>query len=108
MPHDGPGLPRSAKTGGRYQAYLPNKLSSLHLSLPDELVDNIATAERRLLSLTRTETALGLEGIARFLMRSEAISSSRIEGIAPALTRSHWQNLPLRSLFMVFHVAPSW
>ena len=84
MPHDGPGLPRSAKTGGRYQAYLPNKLSSLQLSLPDELVDNIATAERRLLSLTRTETALGLEGIARFLMRSEAISSSRIEGIAPA------------------------
>lgn len=84
MPHDGPGLPRSAKTGGRYHAYLPNKLSSLQLSLPDELVDNIATAERRLLSLTRTETALGLEGIARFLMRSEAISSSRIEGIAPA------------------------
>ena len=74
MPHDGPGLPRSAKTGGRYQAYLPNKLSSLQLSLPDELVDNIATAERRLLSLTRTETALVLEGIARFLMRSESIS----------------------------------
>jgi len=55
--------------------------------MPAELSREAARVEQSILELSdrgaRRTTGTGLEGIARFLLRSEAISSSRIEGIAP-------------------------
>lgn len=83
LPADGSGLSRRAKAGGKYRAYLPDPLSE-GISISPEIAARAGILERQLLSLTRKDTAFGLEGISRFLLRSEAISSSRIEGIAPA------------------------
>lgn len=83
LPADGSGLSRRAKAGGMYRAYLSDPLSQ-GISISPEIAARAGILERQLLSLTRKDTAFGIEGISRFLLRSEAISSSRIEGIAPA------------------------
>ncbi|MFW9169944.1 Fic/DOC family N-terminal domain-containing protein, partial [Corynebacterium striatum] len=48
-----------------------------------ELTSRAARIEREILDLNRHAASGQLESVARLLMRSEAISSSRIEGIAP-------------------------
>ncbi len=48
-----------------------------------ELTSRAARIERDILGLNRHAASGQLESVARLLMRSEAISSSRIEGIAP-------------------------
>lgn len=48
-----------------------------------ELTRRAARIEREILDLNRHAASGQLESVARLLMRSEAISSSRIEGIAP-------------------------
>ncbi|HFG8808601.1 Fic/DOC family N-terminal domain-containing protein [Corynebacterium striatum] len=48
-----------------------------------ELTSRAARIEREILDLNRHAASGQLESVARLLMRSEATSSSRIEGIAP-------------------------
>lgn len=48
-----------------------------------ELTSRAARIEREISDLNRHAASGQLESVARLLMRSEAISSSRIEGIAP-------------------------
>lgn len=85
VPGDGPGRSRRAREGGLYRAFLPDPLAERHLIIPTELSRAASRVERKILALSRQEagSGTGLEGIARFLLRSEAISSSRIEGMAP-------------------------
>lgn len=82
-PADGSGLSRANKMGGKFLAHVPAKLADHAITIPSELSQRAAHIERRILELAHFEGAGQLESIARLLMRSEAISSSQIEGIAP-------------------------
>lgn len=76
------GIPRSDRRSGEYRTYSPALLRDLRVSISPELDAKIAAAERAVRSLNRgTHRDLGL--VSRFLLRSEAIASSYIEGIAP-------------------------
>lgn len=83
IPADGSGLSRRARQGGTFHAFVPAPLSDHHPTISPGLSRAAAAVEQDLSRLARTDTAEGLEGVARLLMRSEAISSSKIEGIAP-------------------------
>lgn len=89
IPVGGPGLGRRAREGGRYLAFCPDPLGMRGLNIPGELSKSASRTEQKILGLAdrgargQVGSGTGLEGIARFLLRSEAISSSRIEGMAP-------------------------
>lgn len=76
------GLPKKYRRSGRYLAYLPDKIADAPLKIPPELGKKIAEAEAAVVRLNEYEK--DLSGISRFLLRSEAIASSLIEGIAPS------------------------
>lgn len=78
------GVPARERRSGTYRSYSPEPLGDLSLYLPRALGHQVADAERAVRSLNTAEGAEDLAGLARFLLRSEAIASSRIEGIAPA------------------------
>ncbi|MEJ5913514.1 Fic family protein [Pseudokineococcus sp. 1T1Z-3] len=78
------GLPARDRRSGSYDRYLPDRLSGRPLEVPGWLEAKAALVERRVRELTSGPGVEGLEGVARFLLRSEAIASSRIEGIAPS------------------------
>ena len=77
------GVPRSARASGSYQRYVPDRLDGVGLAVVGDVSRRIAAIERGIRALNGPG-ADGLAGIARFLLRSEAIASSRIEGIAPS------------------------
>ncbi|HHW83422.1 MAG TPA: Fic family protein [Actinomycetales bacterium] len=79
----GSGLPRSARRSGPYLTYIPDVLRDIPLRIPQELDLSLGIAEREVRGLDDGSSASDLAGLARFLLRSEAIASSRIEGIAP-------------------------
>ena len=83
-PTHGRGLVSRDRRGGRYPAYLPDPLCTRPIQIPAALSISAAQVERRILLLTDRPDAENLEGISRFLLRSEAIASSMIEGIAPS------------------------
>lgn len=70
---------RAGKRGGTFRCYVPDRLSDRPLVVEPALARRAQQTEttlRRLPAMSR-----GLEGLARFLLRSEAIASSRIEGL---------------------------
>jgi len=76
------GLPRSARRGCDYQAYVPDPLVDRPISLIGETAADIADAERALDRLNREASGLAdSEAIARLLLRAEAVASSKIEGL---------------------------
>ncbi len=79
------GVPRRDRRSGTFSTYVPDNLNGAPLALNVDLDAAIADAERRVRDLSHD--AHDLEGIARFLLRSEAIASSRIEGIAPSVNQ---------------------
>ena len=83
QPVDGSGLTRKDREGGPYQAFVPDMLSDLTFRLTPELSQHIVAVEKKIRALGESNSAQSLEAISRFLLRSEAIASSRIEGIAP-------------------------
>lgn len=76
------GVPRRDRRSGDYWRYVPDRLAGASVVLDNATDVLIADAERRVRALS--EAGRDLAGIARFLLRSEAIASSRIEGIAPS------------------------
>lgn len=72
---------RAGQRGGCYPAYLPDSLLTRPVVLSPELAAHAADVESSVRGLTLTPEARSLEGLARFLLRSEAIASSRIEGL---------------------------
>lgn len=78
------GIPRGQRRGGAYRAYLPDPLTGLPLAIDRELAASLAGVERSIRRLTAGPGAGDLDGLSRFLMRSEAIASSMIEGITPS------------------------
>lgn len=84
IPEHSYGLSRRDRRGGPYHAYVPDPLVGLPVDLESKTSREIARVERRIRAVVSGNAASGLEGISRLLLRSEAIASSRIEGLAPA------------------------
>lgn len=78
IPSDSPGRGRKGRLGGTYRAYVPQLLSELQLAPSCELAKRAHDLEKRIRELSQMNSSEGV------LMRSEAISSSKIEGIAPS------------------------
>ena len=75
------GVPRRDRRFGGYKRYVPDLLEAHPLTLDTPLSRKVAEAERSVQQLNGPG-AEALASIARFLLRSEAIASSRIEGLA--------------------------
>jgi Fic family protein len=72
---------RAGRQGGTYRAYLPDPLQSRPLAMSGDISAQAADVEVSVRKLTLSPATRSLEGLARFLLRSEAIASSRIEGM---------------------------
>jgi Fic family protein len=82
VPDAGSGLPRSARRGCDYEAYVPDRLSDRAFALYGETAADIADAERAVEQLQHEARSLAnSEAVARLLLRAEAVASSRIEGL---------------------------
>lgn len=77
------GLARRDRAQGAYRTYLPDPLVGAPFQLSAATDAVIARAERAVANLVGDPHDLA--GVARFLLRSEAVSSSRIEGLAPSV-----------------------
>lgn len=78
---DPSGYTRQERWGGTYRWYLPTPLSEVDLTLDADVANDVSRAERAL--FRQGGTHLGnTEGIARLLLRSEAVASSHIEGLS--------------------------
>ncbi|MDX6584528.1 MAG: hypothetical protein QOI10_3712, partial [Solirubrobacterales bacterium] len=76
------GLPRRARQGCDYEAYVPNRLAGRSFSFAGEVAADIADAERAVERLNLEARGLAdSEAVARVLLRAEAVASSRIEGL---------------------------
>ena len=77
--------PRRARAGGTYDAYVPDRLTDLHLHLDALVAADVSDAERAMAALDaaadRDHGPHRLEVLARLLLRAEAVGSSRIEGL---------------------------
>jgi len=82
LPNLSSGLPRRARQGCIYEAYVPDRLVGRSFSLSGETAADVADAERAIERLNRQATGLAdSEGVARLLLRAEAVASSKIEGL---------------------------
>src|SRR5215470_986321 len=72
---------RSGRRGGIFQAYLPDLLTSRPVVLDAAASARAADVEATVQGLVVGSRMRVLEGLARFMLRSEAIASSRIEGM---------------------------
>lgn len=63
-----------------YDAFMPDPVAAIPLSLPGEIAGAISDAERAIAAINRTAD-LELLPLARLLLRSESIASSRVEGL---------------------------
>ncbi|MDR2197829.1 MAG: Fic family protein [Coriobacteriales bacterium] len=78
----GEGRSRVERRSGAYRYYVPTKLTTLDVKLDSDVVADIANAERALLAVAANPGPLrDIDGLSRFLLRAEAISSSHIEGL---------------------------
>jgi Fic family protein len=74
--------PRRARRPCRYQAYIPDDLAEANLELNGDLAADLVDAQVELASFDARATVSGdLEQLARFLLRAEAVASSKIEGL---------------------------
>ena len=96
------GLPRRERRSGTFRSYLPDPLQATPLLLPPQVDALVARAEQAVRNLSG-DSARDLAGIARFLLRSEAIASSRIEGITPAVQRITLAELVNANVLTVHH-----
>jgi Fic family protein len=80
---DGTGRSRQERRSGAYHYYLPTPLSKLRIFLEPDVVGDVGRAEQAITKLDDEAIALhSSEGIARLLLRAEAVSSSFIEGLS--------------------------
>lgn len=79
---EGAGRSRRERRSGEYEYYVPTPLADLSAVLEADVVGDVARAERAIAELNAGVAALhSSEGIARLLLRAEAVSSSHIEGL---------------------------
>lgn len=79
---DGQGVTRRDRRGCEYAAYVPDPIADCSFTLDGETAADVADAEAAIVRLNSEATSLvNTEGIARLLLRAEAVASSRIEGL---------------------------
>lgn len=75
-------MPRRARKGCTYETYIPDELTALDLTLSGAVAADVADAEHAIASVPGGGTQLTtVEALSRFLLRVEAVASSRIEGL---------------------------
>jgi Fic family protein len=73
---------RKERQSIRYEAFVPDRVGQLQLSLPAQIAGAVSAAERQVDLLNRDPPAMAsLEVLARRLLRAESVASSRIEGL---------------------------
>jgi Fic family protein len=72
---------RAGRRGGTFQTYLPDLLATRPVVLDAAVTARAAEVEATVRELTAGPQMRVLEGLSRFMLRSEAIASSRIEGM---------------------------
>lgn len=78
----GLGIPRRDRKSCEYEAYVPDLLADRAFTFAGEVAADIADAEIAISRLNQEASArVDTEALARILLRSEAIASSRIEGL---------------------------
>lgn len=74
---------RKHRRGGRYAVFIPERIAEREFGLDEEAVAAVVDATRQLVALNSSPPrAADLGAVARNLLRSEAVASSRIEGLA--------------------------
>ena len=74
--------PRRHRRPCAYEAYVPDPLSSLPLELSSDLAADVVDVESAVARFDgQTQARHDLERLARFLLRAEAVASSKIEGL---------------------------
>lgn len=78
----GAGQSRRQRASGPYRSYIPTLLNERDLSLDADVVGDVAAAQTSIALLNKNASLVAnTEGLARLLMRAEAVSSSHIEGL---------------------------
>lgn len=82
LPSGTSGLPRRDRSGCDYVAFVPDLLTERNFVLHGDTAADVADAEREVGRLQgEARSLMSSEAIARLLLRAEAVSSSRIEGL---------------------------
>jgi Fic family protein len=78
----GIGVPRRDRAGGKYEAYIPDKLVGRRFMLDGDVAADVADATAAITRLDVEAQALtNTESLARLLLRAESVASSHIEGL---------------------------
>ena len=78
---DGYGMNKAERMGGTYHPYSPDTIADYETMLSPSCADAVARAQEALGRLDAGGTLVDTEPLARLLLRAEAVSSSRIEGL---------------------------
>ncbi|MEZ4503158.1 MAG: Fic family protein [Dehalococcoidia bacterium] len=73
-------MPAVYRGACEYEAFVPSRVAELSVELPGDLVGMLSEAERAVADLNRTG-GLELASLARLLLRTESIASSKLEGL---------------------------
>ncbi|UUY01598.1 Fic family protein [Svornostia abyssi] len=82
------GVPKAARRPATIVAYEPGRIGDLRLRLSDDVIAAVTDAERAVRDAQRHSASVGVATIASQLLRSEAIASSRMEGVQVPSHRS--------------------
>ncbi|MBJ7330421.1 MAG: Fic family protein [Solirubrobacteraceae bacterium] len=82
------GVPKAARRPATIVAYEPGRIGDLRLRLGDDVIAAVADAERAVRAAQTHSASVGVATVASQLLRSEAIASSRIEGVQVPSHRS--------------------
>jgi Fic family protein len=89
---------RRARKGGPYEVFIPAEVARAEFGFSAETATSISEASSELARLNAAPPRLvSLEALARNILRSEGVASSRIEGLAIShqrLARAHYSNRP--------------
>ncbi|MEA2364359.1 MAG: hypothetical protein QOD71_3504 [Thermoleophilaceae bacterium] len=72
---------KRARRPARYRAFVPGEIADYDWTLDSVTAEAIFEAERRCRGLQARSASVGLDTVARQLLRSEAVASSKIEGL---------------------------
>jgi Fic family protein len=72
---------KRARKPARYRAFVPGEIADYDWTLDSATAEAIFEAERRCRELQAASGSVGLDTVARQLLRSEAVASSKIEGL---------------------------
>lgn len=78
---DSGGMNKAERMGGPYHPYLPDALADYELLLSPSCASAVADAQEALARLELSGSRIDTEPLARMMLRAEAVSSSRIEGL---------------------------